>query len=117
MDNFFKPLTKKKKLVPGTIIRRIGGGKDQQGGFLKYDKEGNMLLTNIIDMAANTLYASRGVLKPKLDDKLYYYESTFNNSPSADKAIGIIKKWSLFQDHREIQDQIINFISITYAPE
>src|SRR5208283_2337428 len=73
--------------------------------------------TNIIDMTGNTLCATRGVLKPKPDDKLYYYESTFNNSPAAEKAVGIIKKWPLFQDHPELQDQILNFISVTFTPE
>ncbi len=117
MDELLKPLGKNKKLEPGTIIRRIGGGKDQQGGFFEYDDEGNIILINIIDMNANSLCASRGVLKPKPGDKLYYYESTFNNSPVAEEAIRIIKKWPLFQEHRELRDQMLNFISVTYVPE
>jgi hypothetical protein len=117
MDKLLKPLTKKKKLVPGTIVRRIGGGKDQQGSFFGYDPEGNMVLINIIDMKTNNLIASKGVLKPKPEDKIYYYASSFNKNPLAEKAYVIIKKWPLFQSLRELQDQILNFISITYVPE
>jgi hypothetical protein len=118
MDRHLKALTKKKKLEQGMIIRRIGGGKDQQGSFLEYDEHGNLILINIIDMKAGSLYASRGVLKPKPGDKLYYYTSGFNKkSPEAEQAFMIIKKWPFFQKHREIQQQIINFISITYVPE
>jgi hypothetical protein len=118
MDKLLKPLTKKKKLGPGVIIRRLGGGKDQQGSFLEYDRDGNLILINIIDMKAGSLYASRGILRPKPEDKLYYYASGFSKkNPAAEKAFGIIKKWPLFQKHRDIQQQILNFISITYVPE
>jgi hypothetical protein len=117
MDKLLKPIAKNKKITPGTIIRRIGGGKDQQGSFFKYDGDGNMVLINIIDLKANALFAHKGILKPKPEDKLYYYASSFGKSPAADKAYGIVKKWPLFQESGELQDQILNFIKITYVPE
>jgi hypothetical protein len=117
MDKFLKPLPKNKRLTPGMIIRRTGDGKDQQGSFFKYTKDGGMVLINIIDLKSKTLFASKGILKPKPEDRLYYYESSFAKSPAAEKAYGIVKKWPLFQESVELQEQILNFVRITYAPE
>src|SRR4030042_5129781 len=117
MDDLLKPLNTKKSLEPGTIIRRIGSGKDQQGLFLEYDGSYNMILCNIIDMKAGTLLASVGVLKPQSSDKLYYYESSFGNNPVSEKAMKIIKNWPLYKKYVDLQDSIVNFIKISYVPE
>lgn len=112
-----KPLNMKDNLEPGTIIRRIGNGKDQQGSFLEFDEKYNMILANIIDMNAGHLVASEAVLKPQQNDKLYYYASSFDSSPVSEKAMKIITTWPLYKKHIELQDKIINFISLSYAPE
>jgi hypothetical protein len=117
MDTVMKPISTIKSMKPGTIIRRIGKDKDQQGSFLKYDEKKNMILVNIIDMTAGTLVASAGVLKPQPADKLYYYPSSFSKSPVSDKALKVVKAWPLYKKHAELQDQIVNFIRISYTPE
>ncbi len=117
MNNLLQPLTQSAKIEPGTIIRRIGSGKDQQGSFLEYDDDGNYILINIIDMKSGTLAALEGVLKPQQGDKLYYYPSSFSKSPAADKALKIIREWPLFRNHARLQQQILNFVTITYVPE
>ncbi|MBP7736303.1 MAG: hypothetical protein KA369_10065 [Spirochaetes bacterium] len=117
MDELLKPLTESTKLEPGTVIRRIGNGKDQQGSFLEFDDEGNYILINIIDMKSGTLAASEGVLKPKEGDALYYYSSSFATSPDAAKALRIIKEWPLFKDNAKLQQQILSFATLSYVPE
>jgi hypothetical protein len=117
MESLMKPLSTVKSLKPGAIIRRIGNDKDQQGSFLKYDKKKNIILVNIIDMTTGTLLASEGVLKPQPTDKLYYYPSSFSNNAVSAKALKIVKAWPLFKKHAELQDQIVNFVRISYAPE
>lgn len=117
MDTHLKPVDSKKAITPGTIIRRISKDKDQQGSFLKYDDDRNMILVNIIDMAAGTLVANEGVLAPKSGDKVYYYDSSFSDSAEAEKAITIIKKSPLFNKYPEFQEQMINFISLAFVPE
>jgi len=117
MDELLKPLPQAKKIGPGTIIRRIGNGKDQQGSFLEYDDDGNYILINILDMKTGSLAALEGVLKPGKGDKIYYYETSFNTSPAAGKALKIVKEWPLFRDHARLQQQILNFVVITYVPE
>ncbi len=117
MDSMLKPLNVKDNLEPGTIIRRIGPGKDQQGSFLEFDESYNMILANIIDMQSGHLVASEAVLKPQQNDKLYYYPNSFHTSPMAEKAKKIITGWPLYKKHAELQDKIMNFISLSYAPE
>ncbi|OHD70532.1 MAG: hypothetical protein A2W19_09000 [Spirochaetes bacterium RBG_16_49_21] len=112
-----KPISTAKSLAPGTIIRRIGNNKDQQGSFLKYDAKNNMILANIIDMETGSLVASEGVLKPQPADKLYYYASSFSSNPASDKALKVVKSWPLYKKHGDLQDKIINFVRITYVPE
>jgi hypothetical protein len=117
MDDLLKPLNKKKKLEPGTIIRRIGNGKDQQGCFLEYDEDNNLILANILDMTMGSLIALTGVLKPQDGDKLFYYSSSFSNNPASKNALKIIKDSPIFKKYAELQDQIINFITVSYVPE
>jgi len=50
MEPMLKPLNTKDGLEPGTIVRCICNGKDQQGSFLEFDDTYNMILANIIDM-------------------------------------------------------------------
>jgi hypothetical protein len=117
MDELLKPLTPSVKLKPGTILRRIGNGKDQQGSFLEYNDDGNYILINIIDMKNGTLAALEGILKPQQGDSLYYYPSTFGTSKAADKAFRIVKEWPLFRDNARLQQQILNFVTLAYVPE
>ena len=117
MDALLKPISTKKEVKPGTIIRRIGKKKDQQGSFLKYDEKMNMILVNIIDMAAGTLVANEGVLTPQAGDKIYYYESSFSDSPESEKAVSIIKKAPLYLKYPDLQEQMLNFIHLAFVPE
>ncbi len=117
MDTVLKPLNIKDSLEPGTIIRRIGTEKDQQGSFLEFDEKYNMILANIIDMKSGNLVASEAVLKPQQNDKLYYYSSSFASSPVSEKAVKIITGWPLYKNNADLQEQIMNFISLSYAPE
>lgn len=117
VESWLKPITGKKKLMQGTIIRRIGDGKNQQGSLLEYDQDGNMILINIIDLDTGTLASSMGVLKPRPGDQIYYSESSFETSPAAKKALTIVREWSLFQKYARIQERIIEFIGQSYAPE
>ncbi|HOD15738.1 MAG TPA: hypothetical protein PK307_12955 [Spirochaetota bacterium] len=117
IESWLKPLTGKKKLTQGVIVRRTGNGKDQQGSFLEYDRDGNIILINIIDLATGTLISSMGVLKPRPGDQIYYSTSSFETSPAAKKALALVREWSLFQKHARIQEQIIDFIGLSYVPE
>ncbi|MBN2159136.1 MAG: hypothetical protein JW807_07055 [Spirochaetes bacterium] len=117
MLDIMKPIGTINNLEPGTIIRRIGREKDQQGSFLKYDENHNMILANIIDMATGSLIANEGVLKQQSGDKIYYYDSTFDDGPLSVKALKIVKDWPLFKERRDLQDRIVSFIRVTWVPE
>lgn len=117
MDSLLKTIDGKKNLKPGTIIRRIGKNKDQQGSFLKYDDDMNLILVNIIDMASGTLVAIEGVLNPQSGDKIYYYDSSFAASSESEKAIKIVKEWPLYKKHADLREQILNFVKLAFIPE
>ncbi|TFH43342.1 MAG: hypothetical protein E4G96_01375 [Chrysiogenales bacterium] len=117
MDNLLKPINTINKIEPGTIVRRIGKERDQQGSFLKYDGEHNMILANIIDMAEGSLVANEAVLKPRSGDKIFFYASSFDGSPSAGKALDIVKSWPFFKEHPDLQDKILSFVRVTFVPE
>ncbi|MBN1498002.1 MAG: hypothetical protein JXA07_14610 [Spirochaetes bacterium] len=117
MDTCLKPLEDNNNLQPGTIIRRTSPTKDQQGSFLKFDKEYNIILVNIIDMLTGYLLASEGVLKKQPDDRLYYYPTSFKDSPDYSRAMKIITAWPLYANNPVLQDKIVLFISGSYAPE
>jgi hypothetical protein len=117
MDAKMKPLDSKITLEQGAIIRRIGNGKDQQGCFLEYDDEGNLILINIIDMLTGSLFAVKGVLKPKDGDTIYYFETNFSNSPVAAKALKILNDSSLFKTNKGIQQQMLSFTQYSFTPE
>lgn len=117
MDSLLKPIAECKNLEPGTIIRRIGKERDQQGSFLRYDEGHNMVLANVIDMADGTLVANEAVLKPRSDDAIYFYASSFGDSPSAEKALDIVKGWPFFKEHPEFQDRIMSFVRVAFVPE
>ena len=117
MDNYLKPFDTGMDLEQGTIIQRIGVEKHQQGCFFQRDEDKGLILINILDMIEGSLYALKGVLKPLAEDKIYYYPTTFKNSAVAEKALAVVKEWALYKKHADLQSQIINFVSITYAPE
>jgi hypothetical protein len=117
MDDQLKPITPGKKLKPGTIIRRIGSNKDQQGSFLEYDEDKNYILVNIIDMKKGSLVAMEGVLKPRKGDRIFCCESSFLKSTASDKALKIVKDWPLYKNHARLQQQIINFVITAYYPK
>lgn len=104
-------------LEQGIIIQRIGAEKHQQGCFFSHDEFRNLILINILDMRTGSLYALKGVLKPQPEDNIYFFPTTFRNSPVAKKALAIVSEWTLYKKHPELQKQIINFVSITYVPE
>lgn len=113
----FIPLTNRRTIEPGTLIRRVGEGKDQQGCFLHFDEGAGMILANIVDMKEGSLAAAHGILKPRRGDALYRYPSSFHDSPAAPGALALVRKWPLFTRHPSLQGRIIEFIATAFAPE
>lgn len=117
MEDYFTPLEDPAKLQLGTIIRRLSDAKYQQGGFVKTDEEGNLILINVIDLFKGELLANEGILRPEPSDQLYYSTSSFKNHPKADEALQIIKDWPLYRENISLQSSILQFTIITFVPE
>ncbi|MFC1670861.1 hypothetical protein ACFL20_10755 [Spirochaetota bacterium] len=101
----------------GTVIVRKSKDKEQQGCFLNYDEDDDMIIINVIDIKENTLLAREGVLRPTKDDKIYCFDTSFKNSPKSEEALEIIKKWPPYKKNEKLQTGIINFVKRTYVPE
>ena len=104
-------------LDSGSIVRRTGNGKDQQGCFYRVDDNGGIILLNVLDLNEGTLAANEGVLRLKEDDRLYRYTSSFRESRNAARAMEIIREWPLYKKNENLQDAIINFVMMSYVPE
>ncbi len=104
-------------LDTGTIVRRIGNGKDQQGCFYRVDEDGGIILLNVLDLNEESLAASEGVLRLNDEDHLYRYTSSFRESRNATRAMEIIREWPGYKKNEHLQDAIINFVVMSYVPE
>ncbi len=117
MDDLLLPLRDPSSLKMGTIVRRIGATKDQQGAFIQADDEGNLVLMNVIDMKKGELVANEGLLRPEEGDGLFRFKSSFLESPRGDEALDIIKSWSLYMENSSIQASILRFVVSAFVPE
>ena len=105
-------------LATGAIVRRVSDSKDQQGVFVKYADDGaSLILADVIDLIACEYTAEFGVLRHELGDRFFINDTPFNESPSAENAMQIIRTWTLFQQHPDLQAEIQGFVQAVYAPE
>ncbi len=116
MKNIQIPIKDIKKLKTGVIVRRKNKQKDQQGFLVRFEEDG-LVLINVIDLKKGQLYASEGILRPQDDDQLYYYNSSFKNNPISKKALEIVKDWQVYKKNKIIEQNIIQFVCITFVPE
>lgn len=117
MDDLLKPLTDISRITMGTIVRRKGKAKDQQGGYVQTDEEGNLILMNVIDMKKGDLLANEGILRQEDGDDLFYYKSSFRDSPLTREAVEVVKSWTLFSQNEPLQSSILQFIASAFVPE
>lgn len=117
MDEYFSPLKDTEALTLGTLVRRVGKTKDQQGGFIKTDEEGNIILINVIDLKKGELVANEGILRPEPGDEIFFSTSSFKNSPRADEALNLVKNWQLYKENPSLQSSILQFAIIAFFPE
>ena len=104
------------EIKPGSILRRVGKGKDQQGRFTGYDDKMGLIVVSVVDLSEPSYAAPAGIIRPVPEDKLYLYTDTFQNSKNSSEAFDILTKWPLYRKHTELQPQIEDFIKTTYSP-
>jgi hypothetical protein len=116
MSNYFSPVSNTAEIKPGTIIRRAGSGKDQQGRFTGYDDNMGLIVVSVVDLSIPSYAAPAGIIRPAPEDKLFIFNDTFRNSKDSSKAFEILTAWPLYRKHIELQPQIEDFIKTTYSP-
>jgi len=100
----------------GFIIRRINAEQDQQGMFTRCDPDGGMVLLSIVDPVQGEFISEAGIIRRLPDDKVYIYNDRFARDPLSDEAFAIIRAWTLYQKHTELQAAINRFVITAYAP-
>ena len=113
---YIKPVLNTSEIKPGTIIRRVGSGKDQQGRFTGYDDSMGLIVVNVVDLSIPSYTAPAGIIRPAPDDMLYIYDDTFRNSKNSSKAFEILTEWPLYRKHIKLRLQIEEFVKTTYSP-
>ncbi len=116
IPGFLIKISKDEPLEPGTLVRRIGGGKDQQGIFSHRTEDG-MVLHEVIDLVSGEYAAAEGLLAPGNNDSLYRYSYTFATSPVRAQALQVVADWSLLRKHPELRDRILSFAAAVFSPE
>jgi len=101
----------------GSILRRIGNGKDQHGMFTRMEADGGYVLVSIVDPSAGEYLAEAGILKPQKDDQLFIYRSSFADSSLSSDALEIINEWTLYKKNPELQRAIEFFVKCAWTPE
>ena len=117
MQSYLNRIEDYRSIATGSLIRRVGSGKDQQGRLVEV-RDNAFVLTNVIDLIEGEFAAENGLLTLKPDDQLYIHTPTFENAPPAvaDKARRIIQDWPLFQKETRSQKAIIDFVESAYSP-
>jgi hypothetical protein len=104
-------------LSPGKVLRRICGGKDQQGLYTGMDDSSGLIVVNVVDMAAPSFLAEAGVIRPSEKDRLFRYTTTFRESGKAREAMEILRSWPLYIKNPAIQAPMEYFFSSSFTPE
>jgi len=100
----------------GTLVRRIGNGKDQQGVFFDRSSD-RLVLREVIDLAAGEYAAAEGLLSLGEGDMLYLHAHGFASSPLRSQALQVVSDWSLFKKHPELHDAVLSFVAACYSAE
>ncbi|OPZ38099.1 MAG: hypothetical protein BWY96_01265 [Spirochaetes bacterium ADurb.BinA120] len=116
IPGFLVKISPEEPLEPGTLLRRIGSGKDQQGIF-SGRVAGGLVLREVIDLRTGEYIASEGLLSPETDDALYRYSHSFASSPVRSMALEVLTGWSLLRKHPDLRDRIIYFTAAAYSAE
>ncbi len=116
MPAYLQKVEDHQNLSPGSVVRRIGSGKDQQGRLLEI-RPTELVLGNVVDLQTGSFAAEAGLLRLQPDDTLYVHQTTFATSSRASEARKIIQDWPLFRTEVQHQKAIVEFVESAYSPE
>jgi hypothetical protein len=103
-------------LTVGSVVRRIGSGKDQQGRLIEI-RENALVLGDVIDLNAGSFAAEAGLLALQPADELFVHSTNFATSSKAAEARRLIQEWALYRGEPQHQKAILEFVESAYSPE
>lgn len=117
MDEYYEPVEDPDRLTPHTVIRR-SGSRHQQGRFIKKHADGSgLVVMNVFDPVNHEFVAEAGVIKPDPTDQIFRLRKHFSEDPVSDQARQILRKWILFREHVELQQEFLETLECSYGPE
>lgn len=117
MEEFFEPVEDIKLLSSHTVIRRTGS-RDQQGRFIRIHEDGlSLVAVNVFDPVNHQFLAEAGVIKLDSSDKIYRLKRHFGDDQESESARQVLRKWSLFREHAELQAEFLETLECSYGPE
>jgi hypothetical protein len=76
-----------------------------------------MVLMNVIDPVKNEFLAEAGLVKLEGGDSLYRIKKNFSADEPSEFARQILRKWSLFREHPDLQREFMEMLECSYGPE
>ncbi len=110
-------LTDLSSLTPGKIIRRINAAKDQQGQLTGFDNNGGLILSDVIDLTSSDFLAECGIIRPSVEDSLFYYTANFSKSKKSSEAMEILTTWAIYRKNIDLQMIMEKFFRAAFSPE
>jgi hypothetical protein len=101
----------------GTIIRRIGTGKDQQGYFMNFDDDGDIILVNVIDIISKSYETPAGILMIREGDRLFRYTTRFGKDKLSRDAELVLREWPLYKKNPALQEPMLYFMTHAFSPD
>lgn len=111
------PVEKGELPPQGSVVRRVSAKKDQQGLFTNTDEKDGLILVSVINPSEGEYLAEAGILRREKGDSLYYYKTTFQDSPHSASAIECLHEWPLYKKNQDMRAPMEHFVKTAYSPE
>ena len=116
-QEFIIPLNENEIIADGSFFLRCCGSSLQTGMIKRYYDENSVIAMNVIDLRKNEFVAEEGFLNLNAHSGIHMIDSFYNSDEISEKALNIIKNWSLFSKYPAMRLPIIKFVKNAYAPK
>ncbi len=119
MESYLKEVSDLSTIEKGSVVRRQGNGKNQQGHYVRPADEGEgLIVAEVLDLSTGEYIAEAGILRPTDGDTFYVHQSRFGqDAEKTQSALEVVKSWSLFEKSPALHQDILAFVQAAFSPE
>ena len=97
MEDYLEEVSDIGTFRAGDIVRRVGGEKDQQGGYRSLTEDGGgLIVVEVLDLAQEAFVAEAGIIRPEEGQRIYRHKSRFDEDQRSQEAMEILLSWTLY---------------------